>query len=143
MNWPCWKSEDRQIVSGIPRMLFSLNKNAWKVYRGESYLWLKAIHRRLARGRNIRGPFFLQIRRDIPVEMFRCLVRTIKICWRPFFCDPNSYVVKSKKMTVVSFQSILGRRLRGISQWSLDKTVVLWNKGFCTDLPFKKRSICS
>jgi hypothetical protein len=33
---------------GIPRMLFSLNKNAWKVFGGESYLWLKAIHCRLA-----------------------------------------------------------------------------------------------
>jgi hypothetical protein len=63
---------------GIPRMLFSLDKNAWKVFRGESYLWLKAIHRRLARVRNIRGPFFSQIRRDIPVEIFRCLVRTMK-----------------------------------------------------------------
>ena len=65
---------------GIPRMLFSLNKNAWKVFRGESYLWLKAIHRRLARGRKIRGPFFSQIRRDIPVEMFWCLDRTIESC---------------------------------------------------------------
>jgi hypothetical protein len=65
---------------GIPRMLFSLHRNAWKVLRGESYLWLKAIHRRLARGQNIRGFFFSQIRRDIPVEMFRCLVRTIKSC---------------------------------------------------------------
>ena len=33
---------------GIPRMLLSLNKNAGKVVRGESYLWLKSIHRRLA-----------------------------------------------------------------------------------------------
>ena len=65
---------------GIPRMLFSFNKNAWKVFIGESYLWLKAIHRRLARGRNIRGPFFSQIRRDIPVEMFWCLDRTIESC---------------------------------------------------------------
>ena len=65
---------------GIPRLLFSLNKNAWKVFRGESYLWLIAIHRRLARARNIRETFFSQIRRDIPVEMFRCLVRTIKVC---------------------------------------------------------------
>ena len=64
----------------IPRMLFSLDKNDWKVFRGESYLWLKASHRRFARGRNIRRPFFSQIRRDIPVEMFRCLVRTIKSC---------------------------------------------------------------
>ena len=32
------------------------------------------------RGRNIRGTFFSQIKRDIPVEMFRCLVRTIKSC---------------------------------------------------------------
>jgi hypothetical protein len=41
------------------------------------------------------------------VEMFRCLVRTIKSCWRLFLCDPNCYVFESKKMTVVSFQSIL------------------------------------
>ena len=31
----------------------------------------KSYHRRLARGRNIRGPFFSQIRRDIPEEMFK------------------------------------------------------------------------
>jgi hypothetical protein len=31
-----------------PRMLFSLNKNAGKVVRGEAYVWLKSIHRRLA-----------------------------------------------------------------------------------------------
>jgi hypothetical protein len=92
---------------GIPRMLFSLNINAGKVFRGELYLWLKAIHRRLAGRRNIRRPFISQIRRDIPEEMFRCLVRAIKCCQRPLFCDPNCYVVESKKMTVVSFQSIL------------------------------------
>jgi hypothetical protein len=64
----------------IPRMLFSLNKNAWKVFRGESNLWLKAIHRRLDRVRNIRGAFFSQIRRDIPVQISRCLGRTMKSC---------------------------------------------------------------
>jgi hypothetical protein len=30
------------------------------------------------------------------VEIFRCLVRTMKSFWRPFFCDPNCYVVESK-----------------------------------------------
>ncbi|CAB4044321.1 Hypothetical predicted protein, partial [Paramuricea clavata] len=90
---------------GILRML--LNINTGKGFRGKSYLWLKAIHRRLAGRRNIRRPFFSQIRRDIPKEMFRCLVLAIKSCRRPLFCDPNCYVVESKKMTVVSFQSML------------------------------------
>ena len=133
---------------GIPRMLFSLNINAGKVFRGESYLWLKAIHRRLAGRRNIRRPFFSQIRRDIPEEMFRCLVRAIKSCRRPLFCDPNCYVVESKKMTVVSFQSILAvkeflsalsmtevsgyleRRLRGNRKDHLTKLLVSETKDF-------------
>jgi hypothetical protein len=104
-------------------MLFSLNKNAWKVFGGESYLWLKAIHCRLAWWRNIRGPLFSQIRCDIQVEMFRCLVRTIKSCWRPFFCDPNCYVVESKKMTVVSFQSFLA-----ISQLKNSSVPSVWQR---------------
>ena len=87
--------------------MISFNINVGKVFRGESYLWLKAIYRRLAGRRNLRWPFYSQIRRDIPEEMFRCLVQAIKSCRRPLFCDPNCYVVESKKMTVVSFQSIL------------------------------------
>ena len=33
---------------GIARVMFSFNINVGKVFRGESYLWLKAIYRRLA-----------------------------------------------------------------------------------------------
>jgi hypothetical protein len=67
--------------------------------------------------------FFSQIRRDIPVEMFRYLVRTIKSCWRPSFCDPNCYVVERKKMTVVSFQSILA-----VSQLKNSSVPSVWQR---------------
>lgn len=108
------KEENRHVLTlpessgpGIARVMFSFNINVGKVFRGESYLWLKAIYRRLAGRRNLRRPFYSQIRRDIPEEMFRCLVQAIKGCRRPLFCVPNCYVVESKKMTVVSFQSFL------------------------------------
>ena len=55
---------------GISRMLFTCNINAGKIFKGELVLWLKGIYRRLAGRRNIRRPYFSQIRRDIPEEMF-------------------------------------------------------------------------
>ena len=105
----------------------------------------------------IRRPYFSQIRRDMPEEMFMCLVRAIKCCPRLVFCEKNCYVAESKKMTVVSFQSLssvkdficslnmrevsgyLERTLGGNRKDHLAKLLVSETKNFALIYYFNKR----
>jgi hypothetical protein len=80
--------------------LYSSTVNAAVIFRSESQIWLQRIHRRLAGKRSIRQPYYCEIRRDIPVEMYNILARSLNTSE---FREPYCYVVGNKKGKVISF----------------------------------------
>ena len=74
------------------------------LFRDESRLWLAAIRRRLSSKRSAQNPFYTEITRDIPYDIFvvfRLVVRSM-----PGFCAPFCFVSTNKKGEVVSFTNI-------------------------------------
>ncbi len=90
----------------ISRFLFGCKIDAGSVFRRESLIWLEGIYKRMAAKRRIRRPYYSEIKRDIPEEMFLVLVRTIESQKTQIFNPPNCYVARNKKAIVVSFTSI-------------------------------------
>ena len=68
------------------RLLSTTRIFAAKIFRKESRL--KGIHRKLSGRRQIRNPYYGEITRDIPSEIFAVLVRLIKVLR---FCRPFCY----------------------------------------------------
>ena len=70
----------------------------------EARLWLTFVSRRLSGKRTIRNPFYGEISRDIPYEMFSLLVILVKGTseYSPPFC----YYANNKKGEIVSFTSL-------------------------------------
>ena len=82
------------------RFLSTTRVFAAKIFREESLLWLKGIHRRLSGRRRIRNPYYGEITRDMPSEIFAVLVRLVKVLR---FCRPFCYCESNSKGTVISF----------------------------------------
>ena len=59
------------------RTLCSSTVNAAVIFRGESQLWLQRIRRKLAGERSIRHPYYCEILREIPAEMFNILAQSL------------------------------------------------------------------
>ena len=76
------------------------------MYRQESLLWLRGIYRRLAGRRRIRRPYYAEIIRHIPEEMYLVLTRTLKKAHNPMFKEPRCYISGNKKGMVVCFTSL-------------------------------------
>ena len=85
----------------ISKIMVSSSINLAVIYKSESQLWLKRIYRRLAGKTNIRRPYYSEIQRDMPVEMFLSLCRLL--CNFPEFREPYFYNVGNKKAKVISF----------------------------------------
>ena len=115
--------ERQQDVRGpdISHILLSSNINADAVFKSESCLWLKGIHRRLVGRRNIRRPFYSEIRRDIPEQIFNVLVRAIKSSLLPELSEPNCCIAGNKKGKVISITSL--SLLRTFLSWLSGKSV--------------------
>ena len=47
------------------------------VLQDESRSWLKAIHRRLAQTKSIRSPYYVEISRDFPYEIFSVIAKIV------------------------------------------------------------------
>ena len=96
----CQLNESDKNVVPLSQTMLSSSVNAAVIFRSECHLWLQRIHRRLAGKRSIRRPFYCEICRKIPVEMFNILARPLKMSeFRPPFC----YVAGNKKGKVISF----------------------------------------
>lgn len=91
----------------ILRLLFGCKIDAGSVFRSESFIWLEGIYRRMAARRSIRRPYYSEIKRDIPKEIFLVLVQSIERHKSQIFNPPNCYVARNKKAIVVSFTSII------------------------------------
>jgi hypothetical protein len=74
------------------------------IFQGEARLWLTSINRRLGGRRRIRNPFFGEISRDIPFELFSVVVKLVKAT--PTYCEPFCYYSNNKKGEVISFTSL-------------------------------------
>ena len=98
----CRRKEERP---EIVRVWLASNVTAAVVLKREPVLLLAGISRRLA-GRSIRRPFYAEIRRDIPVEVFAALVRAIKNSTILELQTQNCYVKGNKKGEVISLTSL-------------------------------------
>ena len=91
-------------ISEASRLVSNSHIYASTVFRSESRLWLEAIHRRLSGRRRVRNPFFTEITRDIPYEMFRIFVKVIKSV--DGFAEPFVSFGQNRKAKVVSFTTL-------------------------------------
>jgi hypothetical protein len=100
------------------------------VFAHEARLWLRltSISRRLSGRRTIRNPFYGEISRDIPYEMFTFLVRLVKST--PEYCPPFCYYALSKKGEVISFTSLrlVVEFLVLLSRFSADKVAMYFKR---------------
>ena len=86
------------------RVLANHCVHASTVLKDEARLWLKAIHRRLARKAGSRNAYRGQISRDMPREMFAIFAKVVRNCdgfGVPFCCHSDN-----KSTEVVRFTSI-------------------------------------
>ncbi len=88
------QNENRQDAGavGIALILRISTISAAEILSNESKLWLDRIYRRLASKRSVRQPFYAEIRRDIPLGIFKALVRAIKDANIPELQEPNCYI---------------------------------------------------
>ena len=67
-------------------------------------MWLSAIYRRLIGRRSAKTPFYAEVTRDIPYQLFLVLRRVVK--YMPGFVEPLCFVSSNKKGDVISFTSL-------------------------------------
>ena len=91
----------------ILRLLFGCKIDAGLVFRRESVVWLDGIYRRLAGKRSIRRPYYSEIKRDIPEEIFRVLSQLIERNKDQLYNPPNCFVAGNKRAIVVFFTSVI------------------------------------
>ena len=75
------------------------------VLQRESTLWLKLINRRISARQRIRNPFYAEIKRDLPFDVFKALELAVKTSSHAEFKEPNCYVSSNRKATVISLTS--------------------------------------
>ena len=89
---------------GATRILACTTLNSSVIFREESRLWLAAIRRRLCSKRSAQNPFYTEITRDIPYDVFVIFRRVVQCM--PGFCAPFCFIATNKKGEVVSFTNL-------------------------------------
>ena len=85
----------------ISKIMVSSSINLAVILKSESQLLVKRIYRRLAGKTSMRRPYYSEIQRDMPVEIFLSLCRLL--CNFPEFREPYFYNIGNKKAKVISF----------------------------------------
>jgi len=75
------------------------------LYR-ESRLWLNFLQRRLAGRVSIKKPYYAEIHRNIPYDIFAVLSRVIRNIDDGSFSEPDCITSKNRKAEVISFTSL-------------------------------------
>lgn len=89
------------------KLLSTMNINAGSLLLRESRLWLSMVDKRLAGRVSIRRPYYAEIQRCIPYDMFAVLKHVIRNAIADKdFNEPNCYVSSNKKAEVISFTSL-------------------------------------
>lgn len=78
--------------------------NPAPILRREARLWLAAIRRRIGGRRSIRQPYYGEISRDMPVEIFAVVRRIVR--GLAGFVEPFCFQSENKKAIVISFTSM-------------------------------------
>ena len=81
-----------------PAEILSTLLNPASIFQHEAKVWLSAISRRLSGRKRVRNPFYGEIRRDLPFELFTVLARLVKAT--PEFCEPFCYCCRNKKAKI-------------------------------------------
>lgn len=81
--------------SEVSHLITSSTISTSALFRHESKLWLEAICRRLG-GRRIPNPYYTEVTRNIPQEIFSFIVKLLK---------PRCFYAKNRKAEVISFTS--------------------------------------
>ena len=74
------------------------------VLQGESRSWLKAIHRRLAAKKSIRSPYYVEISRDFPYEIFSVIAKIVGRL--DGLVEPFCFHGNNNKAEIISFSSV-------------------------------------
>ena len=77
--------------------------SAGSILDQESRLWLGAIHRRLAGRVAIRRPYYAEINRSIPYDIFATARQVLKDLRHT---EPDCYISSNRKAEVISFTSL-------------------------------------
>ena len=112
----------------IFKIMVSSSINLAVILKSESQLWLKRIYRRLAGKTNMRRPYYSEIQRDMPVEIFLSLCRLL--CIFPEFREPYFYNVGNKKAKVISFTHT-GKSVEEVAE-HFERTLSAQRKGHIT-----------
>ena len=125
---PLYELSRMQVEQGPPsRVLATYPINPAAIFRKESRLWLSAIRRRLCGRHSTKNPYYSEITRDIPFELFAVVVKLVKVM--PGFCDPFCYYGNNKKGEVISFTSLrLVAQLLSMLSGYLEEEVVTYFK---------------
>ena len=97
-------SLERNDLLGPTKILTCSPLNSAAIFREESRLWLAAIRRRLCSKRSAQNPFYTEITRDVPYDIFVVFRRVVQSM--PGFCAPLCYLGTNKKGEVVSLTNI-------------------------------------
>ncbi|KAK3746675.1 hypothetical protein QZH41_020589 [Actinostola sp. cb2023] len=79
------------------KLLSTININAGSLLMRESRLWLKMIEKRLAGKVSIRRPYYAEIVRSIPYDIFASMNCVIRNADDESFKEPACYMLENKK----------------------------------------------
>lgn len=91
--------EDRRLLHTLATPIYPA-----PILERESRLWLDSLWRRLSAKRSIRTPYYTQISRDIPYEIFAVIKQIVRAL--DGFVEPFCFRSNNKKAEVVSFTSV-------------------------------------
>jgi hypothetical protein len=78
--------------------------NPAPMLKREVILWLKGISRRLGGRRSIRNPFYAEITRNTPYEIFSVILKMVRRL--DGFVEPFCFCSENKKANIISFTSV-------------------------------------
>ncbi len=114
----------------IEKVLRTTSINAACLLQHESQLWLAAIHRRLAGRRSVRHPYYAEIHRDIPVDLFTALSHSITVTKDPKLGEPMCYIKGNSKSGFFNRHQVR----------NLLANIVVWQAARRGDLLFEKNA---
>ena len=90
--------------SAVNKVLNIKPINAAPILRKEEKLWLADIRRRIGGRRSVRNPYYGEINRDFPMEIFLVILKILR--GLDGFVEPFCYHRENSKAIVVSFTSM-------------------------------------
>lgn len=100
---PCLRICASGHASGHLATVLRINLNCGSILSRESRLWLNLLTRRLGGRQRIKTPYYGEIKRDLPFEIYDALKLAIKRSDLKEFKEPKCYVSGNRKADCISF----------------------------------------